>query len=250
MKDLALTEAELKDVGIYIEHSDGTKQLLKGALVPYNSNGGMGLQFTVNKFSVFSLVHVPGLADANQHVAYMNGYEDGTFKPEKKITRSEIAAILSRVVTLDSKESDIAYSDVKPAYWAKDAISTVTKMGLMQGYADGTFGADKPITRAEMANLVSSIIGDTETAGAGFADISDHWAKDSILSVQGAGIINGYKDGTFKPDNTLTRAETAVIMNKLLGKSKLSGLTQSPWKDVSSRHWAYGDILAATASAE
>ncbi|MDQ6421450.1 X2-like carbohydrate binding domain-containing protein [Paenibacillus sp. LHD-117] len=246
LKDLALSEAELKDVGIYIEHSDGTKQLLKGVVVPYNSKGDKGLQFTVDHFSLFSLVKVPGLAETYQHSAYMNGYEDGTFKPDKKITRAEIAAILSRVLTRDANEADIAYSDVSSSSWAKDAISTATKMGLMQGYADGTFGPDKSITRAEMAKLVSIMIEEPAHTGAGFTDISKTWAEDAILAVQSAGIMNGYPDGTFKPNNALTRAEAVSIINRVLDRGPLDGVTLSPWKDVPTGHWAYSDIVEAT----
>lgn len=246
LKDVKLSEADRKDLAVYIEHSDGTKQLLKGIIVPFNDKGEMGLQFTVDKFSLFSLVHVEGLADSSLGAAYMNGYEDSTFRPENKITRAEMAVILLRIVKQEATAADISYHDVLAGNWAKDAISKVTKMGLMQGYEDGTFGAEKAMTRAEMAKLISTLIGAAPKAGAGFTDISTHWAKAAILNVQAAGITNGYADGSFKPNNALTRAEAVSMINKVLGRGNLVGVTSSPWKDVSSKHWAYSDILAAS----
>lgn len=247
LKDLDVSEAELTDIGVYIEHSDGTKQLLKGIIVPYNSQGDRGLQFVVDGFSLFALVQVPGLSETYEHKAYMNGYEDGTFRPDRTITRAEMATVLSRVI--DSAEADAPdkmYTDASAASWAKDAISAVTRMGLMQGYPDGSFVPNKSITRAEMAKLISQLIDDSAGAGSGFADISGGWAKDAILAVQGAGLMQGYEDGTFRPDDTLTRAEAVTIINRVLGRKPLKGVEISPWKDVQTTHWAYGDIIEAT----
>ncbi|NEW08340.1 cell surface glycoprotein [Paenibacillus sp. SYP-B3998] len=246
LKGVALSQAEMKDLAVYIEHSDGTKQLLKGVLVPYNNKGDMGLQFSVNKFSTFTLMHVPGLTTKNQHTAYMNGYEDGTFKPENKITRAEMAALLARVVTRDTKSANLAYSDVSSTHWAKDAIAKATAMGLMQGYADGTFKEERSITRAEMASIVSSLTGNEQRTGTGFTDIAGHWAQAYIVKAQGAGIINGYQDGSFQPEKTLTRAEAVTMINKALGRGPLSGFVQSPWKDVAETHWALRDIEEAS----
>jgi hypothetical protein len=246
LKDVKLSESEWKNLGVYIEHSDGSKELLKGEVVTFNDKGDKGLQFTVTGFSLFALIHVPGLAESSFDSPYMNGYEDGTFKPDKKVTRAEIAAILSRLVSHEAVSADIAYGDVDASNWAKEAISQVTQMGLMKGYENGTFGAAKSITRGEMAKLVSTLIGSSDKTGAGFTDVTDHWAKADILNVQAAGIISGYADGSFKPNGELTRAEATSIMNKLLGRAKLGNASQSPWKDVPGTHWAFGDILAAS----
>ncbi|CAM4384631.1 hypothetical protein FHS16_003537 [Paenibacillus endophyticus] len=247
LKDVLLSEAQWQDLAVYIEHSDGTKELLKGKIVPYNDKGDKGLQFTVHKFSLFTLIHVPGLKDSSLGVAYMNGYENDRFKPDNKLTRAEVATILSRIVNREAAgASEVSYSDVLASNWARDAIAKVTGMGLMQGYANGSFGASKSITRAEMAKLVSSLIGETDKTGTGFNDIAGHWAKADIEKVQAAGIINGYVDGNFKPNQALTRAEAASIINKVLGRSAASSSVQSPWSDVTSSHWAYGSILAAT----
>jgi hypothetical protein len=246
LKDLDVTEAELRDLGVYIEHSDGTKQLLKGMIVPYNNQGDKGLQFVVDRFSLFALVQVPGLAGTYEHEAYMKGYEDGTFRPDRTITRAEMATILSRVIDSEAVAEDKTYSDASKASWAKEAISAVTRMGLMQGYPDGSFGPSQSITRAETAKLVAGLIDDSAAAGAGFADVSGGWAKDSILAVQGAGIMRGYEDGTFRPNHALTRAEAVTIVNRVLGRGPLDGVALSPWKDVKAAHWAYRDIVEAS----
>ncbi|MDQ6421459.1 S-layer homology domain-containing protein [Paenibacillus sp. LHD-117] len=140
----------------------------------------------------------------NEHEAYMEGYEDGNFKPDKNITRAEIATILSRVLTRDAVAENKNYGDVNEAGWAKDAISAMTRMGLMEGYPNGGFGPNKSITRAEMSKLVSLLIDETTETGAGFADVAGGWARDAILAVQGAGLMKGYEDGTFRPNNALT----------------------------------------------
>ncbi|MFD2334511.1 S-layer homology domain-containing protein [Cohnella sp. GCM10020058] len=249
LKGVTMSETELANLGIYVEHSDGTKELLHGKLVTYES-GVKGIEFKVNKFSTFTLVKTAGAA----HEAYVKGYADGTFRPERTITRAEIAAILSRTVTLPAAAADIAYGDVAGGYWAKNEISSVTTMGLMKGYADGTFGAEKPITRAELASLAAKLMDGKATAsaaGAGFTDTAGTWAEAAIKQVQSAGIIKGYEDGSFRPGKPVTRAEAVAIMNKLLGRSASAALVAeaaavSPWQDVPTTHWAYGDILEAS----
>lgn len=247
LNNLNLSQDALKDLAVFIEHSDGSKQILRGTVVPYNNNGGMGLKFTVDKFSTFTLITADGLGSVNLQSAYMNGYTDGTFKPDAKITRAEIASILARVISNPDNTENTEYRDMKSTYWAKDAISKVTKMGLMHGYANGTFDPDRPITRAEMAKIVSLLISTDVEADAGFADTSGHWAEAAILKVQTAGIIKGYPDHSFRPDQSLTRAEAVVIMNKVLNLTPQSGSVHSGFKDVPDHHWALRDIIVATA---
>ncbi|UJF32510.1 S-layer homology domain-containing protein [Paenibacillus hexagrammi] len=245
LKDVNLSEDELAKLGIYVEHSDGTKELLSGKLVNYDGeDGGKGFQFSVHKFSTFSLVHLEGKPEA--HTAYVNGYEDGTFRPDHSITRAEMAAILSRVAGKSAEGEDMTYSDVSSDHWASAAISQAAKMKLMSGYPDGSFKPDQPITRAEMAALSSLLITGNPAQGTGFDDISSHWAEQAILAVQGAGIIQGYEDGSYRPDQYVTRAETVVIMNKLLVRGPSDGEQGSVWKDVESTNWALKDIQEAS----
>ncbi|MFC3802026.1 S-layer homology domain-containing protein [Cohnella sp. GCM10012308] len=245
LKGVTLSQAELAGLGIFIEHSDGTKELLHGKLVTYDS-GVQGVEFKVNKFSTFTLVKTDGAA----HEAYVKGYADGTFRPERTITRAEIASILARTVTLPATTADIAYGDVPSGYWAKNVISSVTTMGLMKGYADGTFGAEKPITRAELASLAAKLMDGTTAvsdAGKGFTDTAGTWAEAAIKQVQSAGIIKGYEDGSFLPNKPVTRAEAVAIVNKLLGRDASSAQAAgATWRDVPGTHWAYRDILEAS----
>ena len=243
---LPLNAAQLEglqgsQLGVYIEHSDGTTAFKPGTIVDWQ--GGKGLRFTVDKFSTFAIVKSDGAA---KHTAYMNGFSGGLFKPNQSLTRAEMATILSRIVPQTGTGEAKAFSDVKPAYWAADAIANVTKQGLMRGYGDGTFKPEQPITRAEMATLVAALIPQQTKDGAGFSDIEGSWAAQAIVKVQGAGIIRGYEDGTFRPGNMLTRAEAAAIINRALGRGPLFGDVKLPWTDVPSTHWAYADIAEAT----
>lgn len=179
---------------------------------------------------------------------YLSGYADNTFRPDTTMTRAEMAAILVRVVSKkDSRQLAAAYSDVDDAYWANEAIAKVTGMGLMHGYADGTFGPDHKLKRAEMATIIASLIsGEPHLGGTGFPDTSGHWAEAAIIKVQGAGMMNGYEDGTFRPERLLTRAEAVTIINRVLGLSPASSPATVRWKDVPMTHWAFGEIEAAS----
>ncbi len=249
--DVNLSPEELADLGIYIEHSDGTKELVRGTLVPFDDSGAMGLEFTVNKFSTFTLVHIDGMAQeaapTQRHAAYMRGYEDGTFRPEKSISRAELAAVLARTLELDHVRPAVSFRDLRANHWAADDIADATAMGLMSGYADGIFGGERAVTRAEMAAVAAMLIGSSsDAAGNGFSDTAGHWAENSIRKVQAANLMQGYADGEFRPDASLTRAEAVVIMNKLLARETASGSTKLPWSDVTASHWAYAAIGEAS----
>ncbi|WDQ35561.1 X2-like carbohydrate binding domain-containing protein [Paenibacillus marchantiae] len=178
--------------------------------------------------------------------AYIQGYPGGLFKPDNKLTRAEMATILAMVSEKEGTGSAVVFSDVKSEYWGADAIAKVSKMGLMNGYKDGTFKPNQPLTRAEMATLVSLLGPASENSGDGFSDIGSHWAKEAILKAQSAGILRGYKDGTFRPNALLTRAEAVVAINRALGRAPLTNVSQPQWKDVPSTHWAFGDVEAAS----
>ncbi|MBM7567056.1 X2-like carbohydrate binding domain-containing protein [Paenibacillus sacheonensis] len=230
-------------LGVYIEHGDGTTEYKTGTIVEWQ--GGKGLRFTVDKFSTFAVVKHDAVSSGS-HTAYMNGFEGGLFKPANNLTRAEMAAILSRIITRDGTGDAIAYRDVKPGHWAAGAIAKVTKLGLMQGFGDGVFKPDQAITRAEMASLAAAIAKSGAKDGAGFSDTHGSWAEAAIAQVQGAGIIRGYADGTFRPAHAVTRAEAAAILNRTLGRGPLYGDAKLPWTDVKSGYWAYGDIAEAS----
>ncbi|OZB91188.1 X2-like carbohydrate binding domain-containing protein [Paenibacillus sp. XY044] len=184
------------------------------------------------------------------HTAYIQGYPDGTFRPDRPVTRAEMAAILSKAAPQAAGDTTgaapgAAFRDVKDGFWAGQAIAAVTAAGLMKGYEDGTFKPEQAITRAEMATLVSRLKSDASAAGSGFRDTAGHWAESAIAKTQGAGILNGYPDGTFRPSKALTRAEAVTALNRALGRGPLYGTAALPWSDVPVTYWAYTDIAEA-----
>lgn len=251
-----LTEDQKKDLGVFIEHSDGTKEFVRGELVSYNSFGALGIRITVSKFSTFTIVHLSGWSAAQsvtEHSPYIFGYSDGTFRPNSAITRAELAAILARAFPVQSTNAALSFADVPDKHWARSAIAQATAAGLLIGYSDGTFKPDQAITRGEMASIAAKLLGGSEANVAGgnggsFTDIKGHWAQASIERVQAAGIIAGYDNGTFRPDDKLTRAQAVVIVNKLLGwQPQASG--PAKWTDVPAKHWAFDAIQEASGKA-
>ncbi|QJD84740.1 S-layer homology domain-containing protein [Cohnella herbarum] len=248
-----LTEDQKKDLGVFIEHSDGTKEFVRGELVSYNSSGALGLRITVSKFSTFTIVHLSGWSAAlsvTVHNPYIFGYGDGTFRPNSAITRAEMAAILARAFLAKSTNTALSFADVPDKHWARLAIAQTTAAGLLIGYSNGTFKPDQAITRGEMASIAAKLLGGSEANiaggnGGGFTDIKGHWAQTSIERVQAAGIIAGYGNGTFRPDDKLTRSQAVVIVNKLLGW-KPQASKPAKWTDVPAKHWAFDAIQEAS----
>jgi len=245
--DNDLTQEQLDNLGIYIEHSDGTKAFVRGEIVAYDNSGKQGIRFTVDHFSTFTVVHVDGWSNDGLHAAFINGYAAGTFDPDKKVTRAEIASMLVRAFGdgTASGESKV-YTDVPSGYWAKSAIDEATAMGLMGGYSDGSFKPEQPVSRAEMAKIAVKLLSSNAAeAGRSFTDIAGHWAQADVEKAGAAGIVSGYADGTFRPDIPLTRAEAVKILVILLGREPVTDMP-AKWTDVTERHWAYGYIQEAS----
>ncbi|WP_276356230.1 S-layer homology domain-containing protein [Cohnella caldifontis] len=238
--DWTTSEQRTKSLGVFIEHSDGTKELVRGQIVAYDDTGKPGIRFTVTKFSTFTVV---GMND--MHKAYIAGYPDGTFGPDKSITRAEMAAILASMFHTENHRSTPAYQDVTEAHWADEAIVQAAQSGLMQGYPDGSFKPDQPISRGEMASIAAKLLSGHASGGGIFPDAKGHWAKSFIAQAEAARVMSGFPDGTFRPDQALTRAEAVTIINRLLGRGPLSG-TEPRWADVPPKHWAYEQIQEAS----
>ncbi|MBO4831875.1 MAG: S-layer homology domain-containing protein [Oscillospiraceae bacterium] len=156
------------------------------------------------------------------HYGYMVGYPDGTVRPAGNITRAEVATIFFRLLTDESRKelwcTENDFSDVSSDQWFNNAVSTLANAGILSGYPDGTFKPGNNITRAELATIVARFLQDRISAGVevNLSDISGHWAEGFIIQVAENGIITGYPDGTFKPDQAITRAETVTMVNRLL----------------------------------
>lgn len=243
LNNSSLTAEQLKALAVFIEHSDGTKELVKGEIVPYGQTGKSGIQFNISKFSTFTVVLAQD--PAAQVKAYMTGYADGTFKPGTSITRAEAASIIARTFSQSAVTAGVAYSDVAASHWAAEAIGQVSRSGMMKGYTDGSFKPNQTITRAEMATLLSRLITSGDGQSAKLSDIAGHWAQAAIERMSQAGMITGYEDGTFRPNQTLTRAEAVTIINRALGLAPLTSAAPK-WADVPASYWAFGSIQAAS----
>jgi len=196
--------------------------------------------------------------DTENHFAYLIGYPDGTIGPENNITRAEVSTIFFRLLTQQTrtdmwtKVND--YSDVPSEAWCNNAISTLTNSGILTGYPDGTFAPNATITRAEFAAIAVRFDAVTQT-GSGdiaFNDISGHWAESAIKSAARLGYVQGYGDGTFRPDEPITRAEAATLLNNVLNrhvgseKDLLDNMVE--WPDNTSDKWYYLAVQEATNS--
>lgn len=243
LNNTSLTAEQLKALAVFIQHSDGTKELVKGEIVPFGQTGKSGIQFSISKFSTFTVVLAQD--PAVQVKAYMTGYADGTFKPGNSITRAEAASIIARTFSQSAVTAGVAYSDVPAGHWAAEAIGQVTRSGIMKGYGGGSFKPNQTITRAEMATILSRLITSAQDHAAGFSDIAGHWAQAAVERMSQAGMITGYEDGTFRPDQTLTRAEAVTIVNRALDIAPLTSAVQK-WTDVPASYWAFGSIQAAS----
>ncbi|MED4352029.1 S-layer homology domain-containing protein [Schinkia azotoformans] len=258
-KDKESRQRILDDLVIFIEHSDGTKEVIKGTFIT-NEDGTLGIEFGIDKFSTFTLVYVEGSkeyfaqlekdkkVEGTVHKAYISGYPDGTFKPANSISRAEMASLLSRVYDGELKEntSPTSYVDIPAGHWAMTSIEKAQLTGLMRGYSDHTFGPNKSITRAEMAAIVSRWLKLEGTGSSSAKDIQGHWAEQAIMLVDKANIMNGMPDGTFQPNKPLSRAEAVTIVNRILKRGPLYGDVKPTFIDVPTIHWAYKEIEEAS----
>ena len=202
---------------------------------------------------------IPGFwLNTNDHYSYLIGYSDGTVRPNGKITRAEVATIFFRLLDDDTRakywSSKNDFSDVSADKWYNNAVSTLSNMGVIGGYADGTFRPDAPISRAEFAKIAVSF---TQNNGSAvynyFTDVkTTDWFAPYVTAAKDAGLIEGYSDGSFKPESKITRAEACAIVNRTLGrkpsKAHMKISDRIDWPDVQTTDWFYEAIMEATNS--
>ena len=235
-------------------------------LTPVDSNDVQGpkqifakptVSYTIKKHDGGGTVEPPVL-DTENHYGYIVGYDDGTVRPNGKITRAEVATIFFRLLTDESRDAYWCqtndFSDVSASDWYNNAISTLTNAGILDGYEDGTFRPNGNITRAEFATIAVRFFDLTYEGEDLFPDISDHWARDYINQAAAAGFVNGYEDGTFRPNNAITRAEAVTLVNRTLERKPhkahlLADMIQWP-DNMDQTTWYYADIQEATNSHE
>ena len=210
----------------------------------------------------YKITYVDGVLKAIEvlnkeiHFNYVIGYTDGTIRPNNDISRAEVATIFFRLLTDEAREQYTTtagnFTDVKVGMWCNRAIATLTNMGIIKGYTDGSFQPNKSITRAELATIIARFAKlDVNTKT--FSDINGHWAQKNIELAAGNGWINGYEDGTFRPNNNITRAETFAMINRVLDRQTESVSDLLPtsemnmWSDnLNENAWYYKDVQEAT----
>lgn len=180
---------------------------------------------------------------------YINGYPDGTFQPDRTVTRAEMAAILLNAEMVGQSSANKGrFFDVADNYWAVNPIHQASAAGMMSGYPDGTFRPSANITRAEIAAVIYKYKA-LQGAGGGtaFFDVrGDHWSSPIIAAVVAKGYMAGYPDGTFQPEKALTRAEAVTILNRVLNRVPQNQAGPQRWPDVVPGHWAYKEIEEAS----
>ena len=196
--------------------------------------------------------------NTQDHYSYLIGYSDGTVRPNGRITRAEVATIFFRLLTDDARQrnwsSENNFSDVSADKWYNNAVSTLCHMGVLGGYSDGTFRPNAPITRAEFAKIAVSF---SQANGSAvysyFTDVkTTDWFAPYVTAAKDSGLIEGYSDGSFKPENRITRAEACAIVNRVLGrkpsKSHMKISDRIDWPDCTTADWFYEAIMEATNS--
>ena len=244
-------KAFLKQLAMFIEHSDGEKKVVLPEVVTM-VKGELGLRFTVEKFSTFTIIQVnrtkPPL-EVNKHEAYINGFLDGTFGPEKNVTRGQVATMIARILgyTDGTVDTTPLFRDIPSDYYAAGPIAFIKERGIMNGDIYGNFRASDNITRAEMATIVANFkqLHIEENQNITFKDTKGHWAQWIIEAIRAAGIINGQSDGSFAPNEPVTRAQAIVMMNRMLERGPLQGVTSPSFQDVKETHWAFEEIEEA-----
>ncbi|MFB8376867.1 S-layer homology domain-containing protein [Paenibacillus taichungensis] len=237
-----------EELGVYIEHSDGTKELVHGKRVTLNGDNQQGVEIEVNKFSTFSIVKVKDWTDNTLKAQpYIQGYTDVSFRPERNVTRAEMATLITRILGTSTLEGSHEFTDVTSSHWAQASISAAAQSGSVQGYTDGSFKPDQAITRAEMAVVLQPLLTSDQmtTAPTAFTDVNEHWAQQAVEQLSSAGVVTGYKDGMFRPSQPITRAEAVTMLNKLIGLQAETNAA-GHWSDVPATHWAYEAIEAAS----
>ena len=195
--------------------------------------------------------------NTTDHFAYIVGYGNGEVRPQNNITRAEVATIFFRLLTDDVRDENLTktnrYSDVTRADWYNTAVSTLSSMGIITGYPDGTFRPNAAITRAEFAAIAARFDNDGDKTAAKFSDIASHWAKDEISIAYNNGWITGYPNGTFGPQRDITRAETMTLVNRVLNRQPETEDDLLPnmtvWTDnANPKAWYYLAVQEATNS--
>lgn len=193
--------------------------------------------------------------ETDEHNAFLSGYPDGSFQADKNMTRAEVAQMFYALLLDKNVTITKSFSDVPSDAWYAKAVNTLSSLGMLGGYPDGTFRPDAPITRAEFAAIALAFAYDPASASCSYTDVSTSaWYYTYVAQATTYGWIGGYPDGSFRPNNSITRAEVAVIVNNMLGRDADESYINRnadelvSFVDLSKNHWAYYTIMESTNS--
>ena len=199
-----------------------------------------------------------GVADwlnTNDHVSYLSGYPDGSFKPGNNMTRAEVAQMFYNLLLDKDVAITVSFKDVKKDSWYETAVHTLASLGIITGIGNDQFAPERAITRAEFT-AIAMRFATLDTTGINiFSDVTENdWFYDYVVGSIQYGWITGYEDGTFRPNHTISRAEVTTITNRMLGRAADESYVDNHsseirvFPDVTNTHWAYYQIVEATNS--
>lgn len=198
----------------------------------------------------------PTTLNDTDHYAYIVGYEDGTIRPNGHITRAEAATVFFRLLTDEARDANLTdrspYPDVSAGAWYNKAIATLSRMGILSGYEDGSFRPNATVTRAEFAAMAARFDTEAKPVDTPFTDLTGCWAADEIAKAYGKGWVNGYGDNTFRPNGPITRAEAVTLINRVLRRLPETDKDLLPdertWPDNPETFWGYLALQEASNS--
>ena len=191
----------------------------------------------------------------DKHIAYVGGYPDGSVKPGASITRAEVAMIFYRLLSDDARAAyattDHNFTDVASSAWYAKAVATLANAGIVTGDPNGNFRPNATITRAEFAAIAARFDNSSsENVKNPYTDLAGHWAAALIARASNRGWVTGYSDGTFRPNIAITRAESMTLINRVLGRDKLTAESlldsMKKWPDNATSAWYYLAVQEAT----
>lgn len=228
-------------------------------LKPANSSEPIGFPHPDLSYRVGGGGGGSSVLNTDDHYSYIIGYKDGYLRPYGTITRGEVATIFFRLLTDEARDKYWSqtnnYSDCNADLWCNNAISTLSNMGIIDGYSDGTFRPYGKITRAQFAKIAVGFFETTTQEYQGYySDIPENaWFTNYVEAASRVGLIQGFADGTFRPNVNITRAQACVIVNRALDRKPaterlLPTAKMINWPDCTPSDWYYADMQEATNS--
>lgn len=219
---------------------------------PYDFDSRVTDSFTL--YAKWRKATVSDILNTNEHFAYIKGYEDNTVRPEANLTRAEAVEIFFRLLDKNTRDVNLSqvndFVDAKPYAWYNVSLSTMAKLGIVNGRENGFFAPDEYITRGEFAAICARFDHSDYKVEETFSDVKGHWAEDEIYEASAHGWIGGYPDGTFKPQGLITRAEAITMINRMLGRTPTSPsdlhVNMKKWSDNPENAWYYIAVQEAT----